>query len=173
MTIYCLISAVIPPTEDCDLIITSVTDLLVSPNAGVKTFTHCLSINDELTYVSEKIHVLLFSILGFLTFCFFFKYIYQTSNKRSVSHYSILLKNLPTLSNQKALFIFQSTINMRCINSSSHSCTPLSLLCLSQIPFFFLVHSHFSSPTFHINSFLSFLSLWCMHNPLSLWPVVI
>ena len=62
---------------------------------------------------------------------------------------------------------------MRCINSSSHSCTPLSLLCLSQIPFFFLVHSHFSSPTFHINSFLSFLSLWCMHNPLSLWSVVI
>jgi len=62
---------------------------------------------------------------------------------------------------------------MRCINSSSHSCTPFSLLCLSQIPFFFLVHSHFSSPTFHINSFLSFLSLWCMHNPLSLWPVVI
>jgi len=62
---------------------------------------------------------------------------------------------------------------MRCINSSSHSCTPLSLLCLSQIPFFFLVHSHFSSPTFHINFFLSFLSLWCMHNPLSLWPVVI
>jgi hypothetical protein len=60
---------------------------------------------------------------------------------------------------------------MRCNNSSSHSCTPLSLLCLTQIPFFFLVHSHFSSPTFHINSFLSFLSLWCMHNPL--WPVVI
>lgn len=62
---------------------------------------------------------------------------------------------------------------MRCINSSSHSCTPLSLPCLFQIPFFFLVHSHFSSPTHHINSFLSFLSFWCMHNSLSLWHVVI
>ena len=42
MTIYCLISAVVPPTEDSDLIIPSVTDLLVSPNAAIKP-SHIIS----------------------------------------------------------------------------------------------------------------------------------
>lgn len=42
MTIYGLISAVIPPTEDCDLIIISVTDMLVSPNAAAKP-SHIIS----------------------------------------------------------------------------------------------------------------------------------
>lgn len=106
MTIYCLISAVIPPTEDCDLIITSVTDLLVSPNAAIKPSHIISSLMLKLTYVSEKIHVLLFSILGFLALFLFFRYIYQVSNTKSVSLYSVLLKYLPTLSNQKALFIF-------------------------------------------------------------------
>jgi hypothetical protein len=79
MTVCCLIPAVTPPTEGCDLIITSVTDLLVLQNAATKSFTHHLSINAELTYVSENIHVLLFTILGFLAFCLFFGYIYQVT----------------------------------------------------------------------------------------------
>jgi hypothetical protein len=78
---------------------------LVSSNAATKSFTHHLSINAELTCVRTFMFCFSLFLVFLLSVCFSDIFI-KLHLSTSVSHYSVLLKYLPTLSTKKARFTF-------------------------------------------------------------------
>ena len=167
---YCLISAVIPPTEDCDLIITSVTDLLVSPNAAAKP-SHIISPLMLRSYMWVRKYMFCFSVfLVFLLSVCFSDIKLATQDQSPITQYS------------SKIFLHSPT-KKHCLYFSPLSTWGVLPLHLTVVPLWVyyvcprFLFSSLCTLTFHHLPFTLILSFHFFHSgactTLLLWPVVI